>query len=281
MKFSLWRQYGALNSGPVWDALEHSLKQAGHEVVLNSRKSDVDVIWSVLWAGRMQRNRDIWQKAQKNKKPVLVIEVGGIQRGTTWRIGLNGVNRDAYFAPSKNDSSRVKQLGISMKPWRESGDYVLVCGQHEKSQQWQGLPPMKKWVENTVQELRQYTDRKIVFRPHPRLPVRFDSKLDNFVCQTPVKKQGTYDDYDIRFSGAWAVVNVCSNPGIHAVLEGIPAFVSASSLAYPVANYDLSQIESPVTPERTQWLNDLAHIEYTLKEIQQGIPLKYLTKKLT
>lgn len=281
MKFSLWRQYGALNSGPVWDALEHSLKQAGHEVVLNSCKSDVDVIWSVLWAGRMQRNRDIWQKAQKNKKPVLVIEVGGIQRGTTWRIGLNGVNRDAYFAPSKNDSSRVKQLGISMKPWRESGDYVLVCGQHEKSQQWQGLPPMKKWVENTVQELRQYTDRKIVFRPHPRLPVRFDSKLDNFVCQTPVKKQGTYDDYDIRFSGAWAVVNVCSNPGIHAVLEGIPAFVSASSLAYPVANHDLSQIESPVTPERTQWLNDLAHIEYTLKEIQQGIPLKYLTKKLT
>lgn len=281
MKFSLWRQYGALNSGPVWDAFEHSLKKAGHEVVLNSFKSDVDVIWSVLWAGRMQRNRDVWQKAQKNKKPVLVIEVGGIQRGTTWRIGLNGVNRDAYFAPSGNDSSRVKQLGISMKPWRESGDYVLVCGQHEKSQQWQGLPPMKKWVENTVRELRQYTDRKIVFRPHPRLPVRFDSKLDNFVCQTPVKKQGTYDDYDIRFSGAWAVVNVCSNPGIHAVLEGIPAFVSASSLAYPVANHDFSQIESPVTPDRTQWLNDLAHIEYTLKEIQQGIPLKYLTKKLT
>lgn len=281
MKFSLWRQYGALNSGPVWDAFEHSVKQAGHEVVLNSFKSDVDVIWSVLWAGRMQRNRDIWQKARKNKKPVLVIEVGGIQRGTTWRIGLNGVNRDAYFAPSENDSSRVKQLGISMKPWRETGDYVLVCGQHEKSQQWQGLPPMKKWVENTVQELRQYTDRKIVFRPHPRLPVRFDSKLDNFVCQTPVKKQGTYDDYDIRFSGAWAVVNVCSNPGIHAVLEGIPAFVSSSSLAYPVANHDLSQIESPVMPDRTQWLNDLAHIEYTLREIEQGIPLKYLTKKLT
>ena len=281
MKFSLWRQYGSLNSGPVWDAFEHSVKQAGHEVVLNSFKSDVDVIWSVLWAGRMQRNRDIWQKARKNKKPVIVIEVGGIQRGTTWRIGLNGVNRDAYFAPSENDSSRVKQLGISMKPWRETGDYVLVCGQHEKSQQWQGLPPMKKWVENTVQELRQYTDRKIVFRPHPRLPVRFDSKLDNFVCQTPVKKQGTYDDYDIRFSGAWAAVNVCSNPGIHAVLEGIPAFVSSSSLAYPVANCDLSQIESPVMPDRTQWLNDLAHIEYTLKEIEQGIPLKYLTKKLT
>jgi len=99
MKFSLWRQYGALNSQPVWDAFAESVRLLGHEPVDNNPNADVDVIWSVLWQGRMARNREIWLRAKKNNKPIIVIEVGGIQRGITWRVGLGGVNRDAYFAP--------------------------------------------------------------------------------------------------------------------------------------------------------------------------------------
>jgi hypothetical protein len=57
-------------------------------------------------------------------------------------------------------------------------------------------------------------------------------------------------------------------------------FAGPSSLAYPVANTDYATIESPLMPDRTQWLNDYAHTEYTLAEIAQGIPLKYLTKKI-
>jgi hypothetical protein len=33
-------------------------------------------------------------------------------------------------------------------------------------------------------------------------------------------------------------------------------------------------------PDRTQWLNDYAHTEYTLEEISQGLPLNLLTSKL-
>ena len=33
-------------------------------------------------------------------------------------------------------------------------------------------------------------------------------------------------------------------------------------------------------PDRTQWLNDYAHTEYTVEEISQGIPLKKLQPKL-
>ena len=280
MIFSLWRQYGALNSGPVWDAFEHSIKQAGHTVVHNSSHSDVDVIWSVLWAGRMQRNKQIWQKAHKKQKPIIVIEVGGIQRGETWRLGLNGVNRDAYFAPEGNNRNRADRLGLDLKPWRKQGEYILVCGQHEKSQQWQGLPPVKIWAEETIQNLRQYTDRPIVIRPHPRCGFRLTTPAENVVYQTPTKKRNTYDDYYIQFKGAWAVVNPCSNPGVHAAIAGVPVFVHRSSLASPVGNVSLNMIENPAMPDRRQWLNDLAHKEYTVDEIRQGIPLKYLTEKI-
>lgn len=282
MRFSLWRQYGALNSGPVWNAFEHSLKQAGHDVVYNSSNSDVDVIWSVLWFGRMKGNREIWNRARKQNKPIIVIEIGGIRRGVTWRIGLNGVNRDAYFAPEGNDSSRALKLRLSPTPWRKTGEYILIFGQHERSQQWHKLPPITTWIEQEIVKIRNHTDRPIVVRPHPRCPIqklKIESK--NVKIQQPQKQKGSYDNFDLNFQGAWAAVSWSSNPGPHAVIAGIPAFVGPSSLAYPVANTDYSQIESPLMPDRTQWLNDYAHTEYTLDEIKAGIPLKYLTKKLT
>ena len=281
MKFSLWRQYGALNSKPVWDAFADSVRLLGHEPVDNNPNADVDVIWSVLWQGRMARNREIWLRAKKNNKPIIVIEVGGIQRGTTWRVGLGGVNRDAYFAPAGNDSTRAEKLRLNLKPWRDTGDYVMICGQHDRSQQWHKLPPTPKWLEQQIAQLREHTDRPIVIRPHPRSPLsKINKRFKDVVLQRPQKQTGTYDDYDIQFKDAWAVISWSSNPGIHATLNGIPAFTGPSSLAWPVANSDYSQIESPLMPDRTQWLNDYAHTEYTLDEIREGIPLNYLTKKI-
>jgi len=93
MKISLWRQYGALNSKPVFDAFEHSAVSAGHTVVYNDPSADVNVIWSVLFNGRMAGNKNIWDQS----KPTIVLEVGGIQRGVTWKVALNGINRDAYL----------------------------------------------------------------------------------------------------------------------------------------------------------------------------------------
>jgi hypothetical protein len=84
----------------------------------------------------------------------------------------------------------------------------------------------------------------------------------------------------MSFDNIWATVSWNSNPGIHSVINGVPAFVGKSSLAYDVANTLLLWIENPRMPDRTQWLNDYAHTEYTLEEISQGIPLKNLTSKL-
>ena len=50
MRFKLYREYGALNSPPVFDAVEQGLKQLGHAIVHDDE--DVSVIWSVLWSIR-------------------------------------------------------------------------------------------------------------------------------------------------------------------------------------------------------------------------------------
>ena len=283
MKISLWKQYGALNSREVFDALAHSLVVAGHDVLYNTTGCDVDVIWSVLWNGRMGPNENIWKQAVQQSKPIIVLEVGGIKRGTTWKVGLNGINRNAYFGDNDNDRIRADSLGLVCKPWRSDGDYILICGQHDKSLQWQNMPRMSDWFLDTYDEIRKHTQRPIIFRPHPRcrLP-EIERGLRHVYRQEPKHVNGTYDSFDMGFDNVHCTISYSSNPGIHSVIEGVPAFVSPSSLAYPVANdIDfLHDIENPLIPDRTQWLNDYAWTEYTIEEISQGLPLKRLTDKL-
>jgi hypothetical protein len=279
MKFSLWTDYGALNSRPVFDAFANSLVDNGYTVVYNDNTADVDVIWSVLFHGRMARNKAVWE----NKKPTIVLEVGGISRGVTWKVGLNGINRTAYFGEQDNDRTRADHLGLVCKPWRSNGDFILICGQHDKSLQWQHMPRMSNWVIGTIEEVRKHTSRPIVFRPHPRCPLlHIEKEYKHVYRQDPNKIDNTYDNFDMEFNNVWATISYSSNPGIHSCINGVPAFVSTHSLAYDVANdIDfLHDIENPVMPDRQQWLNDYAHTEYTIEEISQGIPLKNLTSKL-
>ena len=280
MRFNLHKRFGASNSGDVFDAFHNGAHSLGHDVRVNS-DSGIDVIWSVLFHGRMGGNRAIWERNVSQSKPTIVLEVGGISRGTTWKVGLNGINRDAYFGPSGNDDSRCNSLGLQVKPWNYDGEYILICGQHDKSLQWQNMPKMSQWVLDTIQFIRAQTKRPILFRPHPRCPLHgIEHEYKDVKRQDPVHMPGTYDDFDMRFSNIWATVSWSSNPGIHSVINGIPAFTGPSSLAFDVALQNLREIENPLYCDRTQWLNDYAWTEFTVQEISQGIPLKRLTSKL-
>jgi len=280
MKFNLWRQYGALNSSPVFDAFYAGANALGHDVVVNG-SDGIDVIWSVLWNGRMAGNQAIWQRNVQQGKPTIVLEVGGIKRGTTWKVGLNGINRSAYFGPDNNNDDRHRLLGLSLKPWRTSGEFILIAGQHDKSLQWQGMPSMSKWLMNTIDAIRTYTDRPILFRPHPRCPLpNIENEFKNVYRQQPVQLPNSYDDFDMQFDNIWATVSWSSNPGIHSVINGVPAFTGPDSLAFDVTEQNLRSIETPLYCDRTQWLNDYAYTEWTIEEISKGIPHKHLTSKL-
>ena len=282
MRFNLHEKFGALNSKPVFDAFRTGANALGHDVVVDG-DDGIDVIWSVLWNGRMAGNRAIWERNISQSKPTVVLEVGSIKRGTTWKVGLNGINRDAYFGEQNNDRTRADHLGLVCKTWRSDGNYVLICGQHNKSLQWQGMPSMSNWFLNTYDKIRKYTDRPIIFRPHPRCKLEhIERGLKHVYRQEPKHIASTYDDFDMDFSDVWATISYSSNPGTHSCINGVPAFVSTHSLAYSVGNdIDfLHDIENPLMPDRSQWLNDYAHTEWTIEEISQGVPIKSLTSIL-
>ena len=283
MKFSLWTDNGALNSKPIFSAFATSLHNNGHDVLYNDMDGDIHVIWSVLWYGRMAPNKIVWDRAKSQGKPVIVLEVGGLKRGTTWKVAINGINRDATFGGLHNDSTRADDLGLFLKPWQfnnEQGDIIIAC-QHNKSHQWRNQKSVQTWLYESIDLIRQYTNRNIIIRPHPRCPIpAIQYEFKNVQVQTPKHVEGTYDDFDFDCTNAYAVVNWSSNPATQAVMQGVPVFVGPDSLAYDVGNHDLARINSPSMPDRTQWLNDIAYTEWTLDEIEQGIPLNRLTSYL-
>lgn len=273
MKISLFNNFGAKNSVPVFQAIAQGLAAQGHTVVYHDPTADVAVIWSMLWTGRMRPNQEVYDAFRRQGKPVIVAEVGMIQRGQTWKIGVNGTGISSYNFDNLMPN-RAAALGLSLRPWR-SGTNIVIAMQRHDSQQWAGLPGINVWLDNLVSEIKQHSNRPIVVRPHPRgtCPMPQGCLIDK-----PRMTHGTYDDFDFDrvLATAHCVLNWNSGPGPQALMAGVPAFVGPDSLASTIANWDLSQIENPPRPNRTAWLEQLAHTEWTVEEIRSGVPFTRL-----
>lgn len=274
MHISIFNKFGAKNSVPVFKAFTQGLSQLGISYSNHNMDADIAVIWSVVWAGRMRENQAVWQHYRSQNRPVIVLEVGMLQRGHTWKMGINGTGITNYPA-AEFQKNRASLLGIHLQPWHDSGSNIIIALQRPDSEQWSTQPPTDRWLTDTINVLRQHSQREIVIRPHPRSRI---PTVNGVIIQSPGLLKGTYDDFDFIpcINDAWAVINWNSGLGSQSVISGIPAFVGSSSLAAPVANLDLTQIENPVTPDRTQWLEQLVHTEWTIPEIQTGYPLKRL-----
>ena len=273
MRLAYFTKQVALNGQPVLQAFLTGCQTLGITTVENSLDCDAAVIWSMVWSGRMAKNFEIYQSYTLRQLPVFVLEVGMIHRDRTWKLGVNGTTANAVWVPSY-DLDRPRKLGLVVKPWRTRGREIVVMGQRGDSGQW-GFTDPTQWYQSKLSEIQQYSDRPLLFRPHPRFPV---PSWENVQQQRPRRLAGTYDSYDFdnAIGKAWAVVNFNSGPGSQAIINGVPAFVDQSSLAATVGNIDLTQIENPNRPDRNQWICDIAHTEWSISELVAGMPQKKL-----
>lgn len=274
MDFGIFKTYGAHNSPPVFNAFCQGLNQLGLKWSDSDYSADVAVIWSVVWAGRMHANINVWQQFRMSKRPVVVLEVGMLHRGHTWKMGVNGTGGDAYWGQGI-DAARPEKLDIQLKPWQTTGNNIVIAVQRHDSEQWLHQPDINQWTANTVRRIQKVSDRPIVLRKHPRQQISIPTGC---TLDTPKQLFGTYDTFDFTnaLSNAWAVVNWNSGPGSQAIINGVPAFVGSSSLAAPVGNLDVTNIEKPLRPDRSQWLVNICHTEWTIDEIASGYPMSRL-----
>jgi hypothetical protein len=189
------------------------------------------------------------------------------------------LQQTVIYCDTQVDTNRCKQvskdLNISLKDYRTSGNHILLCLQRNGG--WSmGNTNIQDWTISTINKIRQYTDRPIIIRPHPGDK---QSKAiltpGNPHCRLPFSNnitlstnQSIIDD----LKNCWAAVNYNSSPVVGAAIEGVPIFVAdkEKSQCAEIANADLAQIETPVLYERQRWVERLAMFHWNFDELKSG-----------
>lgn len=206
------------------------------------------LVWGIL------RGSDrVVASAVENGRSFLYCDHAYFNRGhlRNYRIILNG---HATTRMRDCPDDRTAALGVSLKPWRETGSHILLCPPTDHFLRAHGCP---NWVANTLSTLRHCTDRPIVLRnkPKPGEPTRtLEEDLEN--CH--------------------ALVTHSSNAAVEAVVAGIPVFVDPACAAIGVGCSDFSRIEHPLTPDRRLWLANLAYTQFSFEEILRGEALSII-----
>lgn len=172
-------------------------------------------------------------------------------RGKYFRITKNAEQHDCSGAATPN---RFEATGFKIKPWKTiRNDFILLCPQSDLFFSLRGMNP-KAWVQDTILELRKYTDRKII--------VHYKSG--------GVRAE---DHFQPMLRTAYAVVVYSSMAGAQACLSGVPCFALDKNCASAKFGLtDLSKINSPFKPDnREQLAWNLADNQWTLDEMKKGI----------
>jgi hypothetical protein len=130
-----------------------------------------------------------------------------------------------------------------------------------------------RWIAKTITKIRKHSDRPIVVRMHPGDGTRFEQiKLlkEQYGDSISISEKGNIREDLVN---CWAAVGYNSTPNVVAAIEGIPVFISEStcSWATDIANLSLSAIETPLCPDRTQWINKIANIHWSNYEVESGV----------
>ena len=168
-----------------------------------------------------------------------------------------------------------KDLNFDLRPWRPGGEHILLCLQRNGGWSMKGLDVMT-WCHNTIAEIRKHSDRPIVLRGHPG-----DKAVKNYLrVNLPNVTVSRNPDILTDFKNAWATVVFNSSPAVASAIEGVPVFITdpipERSQASLVANTDLSWIESPKTPERLGWVQQISMSHWNFEDLRNGVAWNYM-----
>lgn len=199
------------------------------------------------------------------------------------RYSFDGVFPTTGFYFDRDiDSNRWKKistrLGISLKDYRPTGTYILICLQRNGGWSMQGLT-VQEWLDRTILEIRKYSNRKIVVRKHPG-----DKKISKILkikfLNVSISPDNVPLVHDLK--NAWVSVVFNSSPAVASLIEGVPAFVTDpnphNSQAYEVCNTQLKNIENPLLPKRQLWLEKLSMSHWNFEELQSGEAWNFFKK---
>ena len=215
----------------------------------------------------------IMQKCLADNKDFYYVDSGYVGNNIS---RLNRMGNKLYHRIVRNDlqhktitprpADRWQALDVVLQP-RKFGRKIIVATPDEKPCRYYGID-QQQWVEQTVAELKKYTDRPIEIRH--RAPKRIDR-----VSTAPLST--------VLANNVHALVTYNSIAAVESIFAGVPAFVLAPThIAEPVASKDLSQIENPVWANRDTldaWCHSMAYGQYHVRELRDGTAFRMMQEQ--
>ena len=175
------------------------------------------------------------------------------------RITRNDVQ---YFGPIMDrPDDRLAQTGIGFKKFR-GGTNILLAPPSQKLLMMYDID-LETWLNNTIEEIKKYTDRPIVIRKKQSRAVRMtEDTMEMALAQ------------DVH-----CLVTFSSIAAGEALLLGKPAITLGPNAAAPLCSQSISEIENPKIPtldEVKTWAANLAYNQFTEAEMRNGTAWRIL-----
>jgi hypothetical protein len=226
-----------------------------------------------------------WGIAETGTQPVLL-------RGITKRKQMRGCReqgRDFYYIDTgyfgngrkksfhrvtKNNMQNVGPVidrpgdrfdatGISLTKFRP-GSKILLCPPSAKVMVFYDLD-LEKWIEETIETIKKYTDREIVIRLKKGRSERVTTDTMAMALSQDVHCMVTFN----------------SIAATESLLLGKPAFTLGPNAAQSLCLSDLSRIEKPYIPtldEVHKWASHLAYCQFTESEMRSGLAWRIVSE---
>lgn len=131
------------------------------------------------------------------------------------------------------------------------------------------------WEDTILSDIRKYTDHPIKVREKPEDPI-VDARGNLLRMDRHTSKDVPLSE-DIKNARAVIVYN--SNSAIECLRMGVPVICHENCAAYPIS-FNISDLSNTAIlnrePNRQGLFNDLAYSQFTLEEMKQGLPYKFL-----
>lgn len=233
------------------------IERLGYRVTTDRRViADVVIMWN-----RNDHQEIYARRHEMAGKPVIIAENGYIGNDEAGRhmfaLSLNKHNGAGTTVDHLGASERWDRLGIEVKPWRTSGQDILVLPQRGIGSRDVAMP--KTWPRTILDRLPK-DHRHIRIRPHP----------GGAVESVPIEKD---------LAGVWATVTWASSAAIKAMVEGVPCFYDfpqwiGAGAAAPVRDFPLGVMMDDY--ERQEMLYRVSYAQWSIGEIESGYAFERL-----
>jgi hypothetical protein len=199
-----------------------------------------------VFAGLFTESMGRIKQCKRDKRPFIFLDHAYFDRGYQYgnfRVCVSGVYTN-HLLDVPNDRVRV-----DLKPWRQGRDVVVLAPSENVCE---AIGASKRWAHETAEEVKRYTSRPVV-----------------------VKTKGDKWPEDIH-----CVVSLASVAEVEAAVRGIPVFATEHSPASQIAERDFTKIETPIYPDRSQWLRTLSYSQWNVGEMAVGQLIRHLERVL-